>query len=134
MAAALVWSLGLVVAAVLVPAYGGQTVSDSRGLTLTSATLVQVNGAKVLIPVVIPAVTSLVVILSLRRRRTTGERWTEIVAWTAVGLLAVVALLGILSIGAFMIPVAVLLALSIRLVPPPQRGRSTRPTAPARAT
>jgi lysylphosphatidylglycerol synthetase-like protein (DUF2156 family) len=133
-AAALVWSLGLVLAALLVPAYDGQTVTSSRGLSLTTATLVQVHGAKALILAAIPTVASIVVGLAVYRRRAAGERWTEIAAWTTVGALAVVALLGILSIGAFMIPVVILLALSVRLVPPPQAGAPSRRSAQARAT
>ncbi|HEY3729156.1 MAG TPA: hypothetical protein VGL51_18410 [Solirubrobacteraceae bacterium] len=132
--AALVWSLGLVLAALLVPAYDGQTVTSSRGLSLTSATLVQVHGAKALILAAIPTVASIVVGVVVYRRRATGARWTEIAAWTTVAALGVVALLGILSIGAFMIPVVILLGLSVRLVPPPQATAPPRPTAQAPAT
>jgi hypothetical protein len=131
--AALVWSIGLIVAALLVPAYSGQTVTDSRGVTLTTATLVQVHGAKALIIAAIPGVVSIVVGFALSRRRATGARWTGIVAWSMIAVLAVVALLGILSVGVFMLPVVILLAISTRLVPVPDTQVARRRTAPARA-
>jgi hypothetical protein len=131
--AALVWSIGLIVAALLVPAYSGQTVTDSRGVTLTTATLVQVHGARALIITAIPGVVSIVVGFALCRRRATGPRWTGIVAWSMIAVLAIVALLGILSVGVFMLPVVVLLAISTRLVPGPDTQVARRRTAPARA-
>jgi hypothetical protein len=125
--AALVWSLGLVLAALLVPVYDG-TASSSEGLTLTRSTLVQVNGTWALILVVVPVILSLVVAASIYRGRR-GAAWSTAVAWIAIGLLTAVALLGILTIGAFMLPVAILLALSVRLDP----GSGSTPDAPTRA-
>lgn len=117
--AAIVWSLGLVLAALLLPTYGGQTVSDSNGLTLTSATAVEVNGARAVIIVAVPLVTSLVVALALYRRRQGGWRHSGRVAWAAIAVLTVAALLGIASVGAFMLPAAILLGLATRLVVEP---------------
>jgi hypothetical protein len=108
--AALVWSVGLVLAALLVPAYNGQTVTSSQGLSLTTATLVQIHGAKALILAAIPMVATIAVGLAVYRLRATGERW----------------------IGAFMIPVVILLALSVRLVPPPRAEAPSRRSAQAR--
>lgn len=128
-AAALVWSAGLVLAAVLVPAYGSDTSSASGGLTLTSSTLLQSKGAGALVLVMIPALASLVVAFAMIYRRRNGARWSSPAAWTAIGVVTVEALLGVLSVGGFMLPVAILLALAVRLVPP----GSTAPEAAATA-
>ena len=133
--AALVWSLGLLLAALLVSSYHGQTASSADGLSLHSATLVQVHGLSALVLVVVPVLASLLVGGALWRRRHTGDPWAERVAWLVIGALAIVALLGITYVGAFMLPVAVLLALGDRLVssprPPSATAASTNETAAA---
>jgi uncharacterized membrane protein YhaH (DUF805 family) len=128
--AALIWSLGLVVAAVFVPTYGGQTVSDSNGLTLTARTAVQVHGLKAVIVVAVPVMATPVVAGALYRRRLDGWRHSAAVAWTAIVVVALVAVLGILSVGLFMLPVVVLLVLAARLVVSPQ-GVRPEPAQPA---
>jgi hypothetical protein len=50
-----------------------------------------------------------------RRRR--SDAWSRPVAWGAIGLLALEAAAGILTIGAFILPVVILLILAVRLVP-----------------
>ncbi len=69
--------------------------------------LIQVNGAKVLLPVGAPlAIVALVVLgLSLARRR--SARWATIVSWVLAGLLDCLALVGMLTIGIFILPVAI---------------------------
>ena len=69
--------------------------------------LIQVNGAKVLLPVSAPlAIVALVVLgLSLARRR--SARWASIVSWVLAGLLDCLALVGMLTIGIFILPVAI---------------------------
>jgi hypothetical protein len=128
--AAMVWSLGLVLAALLVPTYDGQTVSGSNGLTLTARTAVQVHGLKAVIVVAIPVVASGVVAWALYRRRLDGWRFSGVVAWTAIVVVALAALLGIPSVGLFMLPVAVLLAPTTRLVVSPEVVRP-EPAHPA---
>jgi hypothetical protein len=113
---ALVWSLGLVLAALLVPAYDANS-SSSEGLTLTTRTLVQVHGARALILVAIPVIVSIAVGVALYAKHRAGPRWSARVAWIAIGLLTAETLLGILTVGAFMAPVVILLAVSVRLVP-----------------
>ena len=44
--AALAWSVGLVLVALLAPVYSTSSASGSDGVTLTHSTLVQVNGAR----------------------------------------------------------------------------------------
>jgi hypothetical protein len=115
-AAAAVWSLGLLLAAVLVPAEGEQTVSSGEA-TLTQQTLVQSSGASALLLVAVPLIASVVVAVAMVHRRREDPAWALPAAWSAVGVLAVVALLGITSVGAFMVPAAILLSLSVRLAP-----------------
>jgi cytochrome bd-type quinol oxidase subunit 2 len=99
-------------------------------VTHTSATLVQVNGFKVLAPVGLPLLAVAVVAFTLWRRRkneTAGARWP---AWVVTVLLVGVALLGMLSIGPFIVPVAVLVAVArarssggpVRQIQPPRTG------------
>src|SRR5436305_13598139 len=78
--AALSWSVGLVLAALLAPTYDGQTVSNSNGLTLTTRTAVQVHGLRALIIVAVPVAASLLVAVALYRRRTDGWRHGRAVA------------------------------------------------------
>lgn len=115
-AAAAVWSLGLVLAAVLVPAYPGD--STSAGVaTLSEQTLVQNEGLWSLALVLVPLIACAVVAVAMVHRRRDDARWAVPAAWAAIGVLGLVALLAITSLGAFMVPVAVLLALTVRTAP-----------------
>jgi hypothetical protein len=119
---AVIWSAGLVLAAVLVPAYGTSSSSDLDGVTVSSTTLVQSQGAWAMVLATIPALVSVTVVAAMLHRHRRGARWSGPVAWTAIGLLAVESLLGILSVGAFLLPAVILLALAVRLVPAGQPG------------
>ncbi len=115
-AAAGVWSLGLLVTALLVPAVGGQTTSAGEA-TLFQETLVESQGVWGLVLAVVPVLASAVVAAALVYRRREDPGWAVPAAWSAVGVLALIAVLAITSVGAFMVPAAVLLALSVRLAP-----------------
>ena len=125
--AASVWSAGLVLGALLLPAFNDQTVSSSSGLTLRTATFVQVNGIWVLIPVALPFAVSVVVAVALRQKRLTGPRWADLLGWLVVGALTVFTLVTIPTIGAVMVPVVVLLALALRVAPGPRADRPGPP-------
>jgi hypothetical protein len=114
--AALVWSLGLVVAAVALPVESSTSVSVN-GITLTHSTLVQENGVRALVLAAIPLLASLAVAAAMVYRRRRSAPWSRPLAWGAIGLLALEALVGILTIGAFIVPVVILLILAVRLVP-----------------
>lgn len=115
-AAAGVCSLGLLLAALLLPTSDGDTTSAGVA-TLTEQTLVQNQGVWALLLVAVPLIACGVVARALVQRRRADARWALPTAWSAIGVLALVALLAITSVGAFMLPVAVLLGLSVRLAP-----------------
>lgn len=128
LATAALWSAGLVVAALTVPFYDSTSVSSSapsspsgasgHPMTIftqvahTSATLVQVNGFKALAPVSLPLFAVAVVAFTVWRRRKNGAPGVGWLAWTVTVLLVSVALLGMLTIGPFILPTAVLVAVA----------------------
>lgn len=111
---AVLWGLGLVLAAFVAPVYGGSE-SDSAGhVSSTSATLIQVNGIGVLLPISVPVVVAVLVWAALRHRCTHGGSAT--LAWVLTGLLLAFALVAV-SIGVFILPLVALLAIAVRLTP-----------------
>jgi hypothetical protein len=108
---ALAWSLGLAVSALAIPVYDGQTIVDANGITLTTATYVERNGAWVLIPILIPALASVAVALAIARPDRRAARW----AWLPVGLVWGVGLVTVTNAGGLLLPVAVLASLALRL-------------------
>jgi uncharacterized BrkB/YihY/UPF0761 family membrane protein len=107
--------VGLVLVAALVPTVSGQTSSSASGLTIMTSTLVDSQGAWVLIPVSVPVLACLLVAGTLFRASPPGGRR---LAWLIVGVLAAFCLFAIASIGIFVLPVAALLAGAIALAPP----------------
>jgi hypothetical protein len=101
---AFLWSIGLVIAALVVPFYG-------------SATLVDENGRGVLLWVGAPAAVTLVAWLALWHRCSRGGRGSGYLAWACVYGLIALSLVGILSIGLFIAPAAVLLAFAVSGTP-----------------
>jgi len=115
--AALVWSLGLLVVALLAPVYNGHTEAGSGGLTVTTVTFVQANGWWVLGPVALPAVACAVVAFALRVKSRGPSRRASMIAWFAVGLVAALALGSIVTIGVLILPVVALLGWAAAIVP-----------------
>lgn len=134
--AAGLWSVGLVVAAVLAPIYqstsvssssspgatGGPPTSPTQSYTHTSATLLQVDGLKAVAIAVLPLVATALVAFALSRRRN-ATLGAGPLAWTVTWLLGIAALVGMLSIGPFIVPVAILNAVACGR----SAGSSTRP-------
>jgi len=112
---AFAWAAALVVGAVLLPVY---SVEDSGGGS-SSATLVGENGLGVLLPVAFPALVAALVWYALHRKCSRGSRPAELVAWALVGVLLLGCLLAMLTIGIFVLPVALLLLLAAALTPSP---------------
>ena len=119
---AVVWSIGLLVGATTLPAYkrvsatSSSTVAGPVATTESSATLVEENGAGVLGFIAIPLVVTGAVTLALRRRRRAGRAGPGPCAWTATVLLTVFCVLGALTIGVFVLPVAIALVVACALV------------------
>src|ERR1039458_3389202 len=102
------WSLGLVLAGFFVNSYSS---SNGPGLTL-----VQENGLKVLAPLLIPFVGVVIVALALWHRRHNQKRGVGVLVWIVFGLLALLVVLGALTIGPFIVPVAVFVLVAITRV------------------
>ena len=117
MAMAAVWSLGVLLVALLLPVYDSSTTS-SDGITLTRQTLVQNHGATALVLVIVPLIACAVVARAMVVRRRDDAQWSTPGAWAAIGVVVIEVILGILSVGAFFIPVAIALAIAVRLAPP----------------
>ena len=93
----------IVAAGFVVPVYESSSSSSSGEVTNGTATLVGVNGASVVIVLVIPLFVSLLVGAALWQRSRPGL----VFAWTLTGLMAVVNLLAMLSVGIFFLPITV---------------------------
>jgi hypothetical protein len=119
---AALWSAALVVAALTLPAYSGATSSaDSTGAVTngsagavtngsTTATLVEVNGWWGLVIASIPLGACVVVGTLLLGP---GGRAAQVAAAVVVGLLAVLTVLSLLSIGLFLVPAVAALGLAV---------------------
>jgi phosphoglycerol transferase MdoB-like AlkP superfamily enzyme len=117
---AALWCLGLVAAGFLVTSYSS---SNGPGLTL-----IQENGLKVLAILLIPFVGVVIVALALWRRRRLQIPGAGVLVWIVFGLLMLLVLLGALTIGPFIAPVAVFVVLAITRV----NGQSSRPQLASR--
>ena len=105
---AALWCLGLVAAGFLVTSYSS---SNGPGLTL-----IQENGLKVLAILLIPFVGVVIVALALWRRRRLEIPGVGVLVWVVFGLLMLLVILGALTIGPFIAPVAVFVVLAITRV------------------
>ncbi|HCU97249.1 MAG TPA: hypothetical protein DHU96_32895 [Actinobacteria bacterium] len=108
---AVAWSLGLLVAAVFAPAYQTESgAAPGQAAAFGSATLVQVNGWRVLVPIGVPLLCAVLVGVVLWRRA--WRRGPGLAAWLVTALLAVFSLLAMLSVGVWVVPVTVALAVA----------------------
>jgi cytochrome bd-type quinol oxidase subunit 2 len=132
LAAAAVWCALLFVGAVTLPAYTGATTRfDSQGReveTSTTATLFEINGPWVLVLLTVPvvAVALIALLLHLRPR----HRVAGVAAWVVVGALGLFTLAAMLTIGSFIAPVTLALAIATALTPPQPSAMPTAPAAP----
>ena len=100
--ASIVFGAGLLAAAFTVPAYNG-TVSQ---------TLVQANGAKVVVIVAIPLLGALIAIGTMVIRLRHARRGIGAATWLVIGVLGAFAFLGAFTIGPFVAPVPVCLLMA----------------------
>jgi hypothetical protein len=105
---AAIWSLGLVAVGSFVGVY-----SSSNG---PRETLVQVNGVKVIIPLLVPLVGVVIVALALWHGRHVQRSGVGVLVWIVFALLALLVVLGAFTIGPFVAPIAVLVILAITRV------------------
>ena len=132
-AVAIAWSGALLAATDLVPVYRGVAVSSGGVSTPVHATLIQENGLAVLAPAAFPLVASAIVAVSfaLRRRRL---GMANIIGWVAASLAALEGILGLLTIGIAILPVACLLVLACALAEGREPSRSGDPLGTASPT
>lgn len=110
------WGVGLLILADVVSAHSGDSVEITSGpsgaaselVWHSSRTLVEENGRGVLLIVAVPLVAALVVALCLWRR------WLPI-TWTATGALAMVTVLGMLTVGIALVPALLAVAVACAL-------------------
>jgi hypothetical protein len=109
---ALIAALGASVMLLFLPIYSGTTtppVNVNTGVATgqpvaMSATLLEVNGPRVFIPLVIPVVLAGLGLLAVLR----AKRWRLLFVWIAAFLLAVFVLITGFSIGMFYVPAMIL--------------------------
>ena len=129
--AGLAWSLGLLLTAVLVPLYDGQTSSDANGLTLSTATYVQRYGPWVLVPLLAALLATVAAVLAVARPALALRR-AALAAAAGVTVLG----LGLVTNGGILLaPVAIALGVALWLTRPapsgprPGSGRARDPGA-----
>ena len=103
------WGLGLVVAGFLVPAYRSTEMSSSGELTQSTETLVGVNGPGAVVVLAVPLLVTLLVASALSAR---SRRAALPCAWALTALLAVFNLVGMLTVGVFVLPVTAALVVA----------------------
>jgi hypothetical protein len=130
LAAAAIWSCGLLVAALVAPVYSSTSTSSSGVAAGSSATLVQVNGMRALILVGLPLLFVGVVAFSLWRRRKQMRPGPGAAAWAATGLLGAFTFVSMLTIGLFVLPVTVLLTVTCARSQGSEGARAFRVGAP----
>lgn len=102
--AAVLWTAALILFAFVAPAYQGESASSTGATTHTTATLVGVNGARVVWLLCVALALSVIAWLALRR----GTR----AAWLPILAFCVFAVVGAASIGIWLLPPAALLVAS----------------------
>lgn len=119
--AAVLCGAGILPAAFWLPLYATSTASSSGRVSSGSETLIAANGAGVglFVLLVAPAVLALVAWLGLRRTCTRGGTAGRRLAIACMALLAGLALLALMTIGAAMLPCLALIAVAYRLTPAP---------------
>jgi hypothetical protein len=118
--AAIIFGAGLVVAAFTVSAYDG-TISQ---------TLVQANGGKVVFIVATPLVGAILAFSTILVRLNHERSGVGIFTWLIIGILGVLALFGVLTIGPFIAPVPVCLLIAALRIQDVETARSSSNSHP----
>src|SRR5262245_20645197 len=93
------------------PVYSGET-TTAFGTTSTTSTLVEVNGTWALVVVALPLVPVIAVFTALRSRRRHHRAGAGPVALTVLGVLGAFAFVTGFTIGVFVVPIVVLVAIA----------------------
>jgi hypothetical protein len=118
------WCVVLLIGAMTLPVYSGESVSSGSptGFESWRATLVEVNGTGALAVVALPAIPVAVVAIALWLRHRAQRRGSGAMAWTTVGVLGAFAFVTGFSIGMFVVPIVVLLTIACVAVNAPPRS------------
>lgn len=127
LAFATIWSVALFGLALL-PAYSSESMTEAGQVTRTSRTLIEENGAGVLVALAVPLVVTFFVTIALALRSRRGALGA---AWTFTGLLAVGNFLALLTIGIFVVPATIALVVACGVA---TAQRAERAAAPPVAT
>lgn len=111
LAVAALWGVGLVVAAAIVPTNSATAGSGGVSFAAPSTTMLQQNGPVVLAVVGAALLAVGLVAVAIKWRRASARRGAGPLGWGAVGALGVLTVLGLMSIGIFLMPVVLLLAI-----------------------
>lgn len=110
---AAVWSVALIVLAFVAPTYGTTTseatMDGSGQITTGTATAVQVNGPYVVMLLLIPLAATGIVAIALRYAWHPDGR---LIAWMVTILLCAFCVVGAMSIGIFVAPIAIALVVA----------------------
>lgn len=127
-AGALIWSFGVLVAATTLPVYQSDSASaGTPGAATSGATLVEVNGSGVLAVTAAPLLATVAVGTLLLVRRRHGH--ATIAAWAVITLLAGLAVVSLLTVGSWMLPVVAALAAAADAPYRQAEGPAVVPTA-----
>lgn len=109
-------AVALLPVAFLAPVYSGEE-SSSSGTIATTNTLVGVNGLWVIWILCIPVLLAVTAWMGLHLRCSRSSTWGTRLAWSSVVLLWAFVVIGSASVGFFLIPAALLLAVAARQTP-----------------
>ena len=122
-----IWSVLIILGGFLLPIYASESRSDPGLVVHGPRTVVGVNGPVAIVVICVPAVATLLVRAALELWSRRGLRGGVAVAWLVVALLAVFAVLTVVSIGFAVVPVVAALLVAVR----GRRAPRTAPTAGA---
>ena len=111
------WLAFLVVAALVVPVYSGETSAGGREFATPSSTLVGENGSWVLVGMAIPVLLGLITWFGLHRKCSRVTESDEMLVWLPIGILFAFSILTGFSVGMAIFPAALVLTFAAAITP-----------------